>query len=86
MVFPAGRGYGESYPWGLTVTNLPAVRIHRQPNGKLHAAHCLLQYSKPESAESAIARVTAGKTAFVSPADVHGVLDALELAGFEVVK
>ncbi len=71
---------------GDAMTNLPAVRIHRQPNGKLHAAHCLLQYSKPIGADDAIARVKAGKTAFVSPADVHNVLDALELAGFEVVK
>ncbi len=68
------------------MTNLPAVRIHRQPSGQLHAAHCLLQYSKPLPPEQAIERVKAGRTAFVAREDAHSVLDALELAGFEVVK
>ncbi len=66
--------------------NLPAVRIHRQPSGQLHAAHCLLRYSQPMPPEQAIERVQAGKTTFVAREDVHRVLDALEALGIEVVK
>jgi len=63
-----------------------AVRIHRQPNGKWHAVHCFLQHSKPLGGDEAIARVQAGKTAFVIPTDSPRVLDALEALGIEVVK
>jgi len=66
--------------------NLPAVRIHRQPSGRLHAAHCLLQYSKPEPVETALERIQAGKTVFVKREDAHQLLDELEALGIEVVK
>ena len=62
----------DSTPLGIA-----AARITRQRNGQIVAAHCLLRYTKPVSAEKAVEMVNSGKVAFVRRPDAHTVLDAL---------
>ncbi len=60
-----------------TPFGIAAARITRLKGGKIYAAHCLLNYSKPVGVEEAIDLVNANKIAFVRRADAHKVLDAL---------
>lgn len=61
----------------LTPFGIAAARITRLKSGKIYAAHCLLNYSKPVSVEAAVELVRADKIAFVRRSDAHKVLDAL---------
>lgn len=59
------------------MTGIQAMRIGRERNGTLYATHCIMQYSKPDRAEEAIAKLRQRQTAFVRVEDAQAVLAAV---------